>query len=180
MNKNSARLIVWVFCILLIISGFVVAADKRHPAPVKHEANIIKQDSAKVTGAAPATGEEINWQVLSGGGGPGVSTNFMLRGTLGQTAVGSGGSANFIAYHGYWQNFGAGGGPMCGDPNADEAINIGDIVFLVNYIFKEGPPSDPLCISDTNGDGPINIGDAVHLVNYIFKEGPPPDPNCCP
>ncbi len=68
----------------------------------------------------------------------------------------------------------------CGDSNGDDAINIGDVVWIVNYIFKEGPVSDPLCVSDANGDGPINIGDVVHLVNYIFKEGPEPDQNCCP
>lgn len=69
---------------------------------------------------------------------------------------------------------------ICGDANGDEAINIGDAVDLVNYIFKGGPAPDPLCVGDVNDDGDINVGDAVYLINYIFKDGPPPVEPCCP
>lgn len=65
-----------------------------------------------------------------------------------------------------------------GDTNADGSLNIGDVVFLINYIFKEGAAPDPLSVGDTNGDCTINIGDAVTLVNYIFREGPPPVIGC--
>jgi len=68
---------------------------------------------------------------------------------------------------------------MCGDPNADRDLNVGDAVYIINYIFKGGPPPDPQCSGDTTGDGDLNVGDAVHLINYIFKGGPPPDPACC-
>ncbi len=61
-----------------------------------------------------------------------------------------------------------------GDANGDEAINIGDAVNLINYIFKGGPAPDPLDVGDSNCDGPVNIGDAVYLINYIFKSGPAP------
>jgi len=63
---------------------------------------------------------------------------------------------------------------MPGDANGDWQVNIGDAVFLINYIFKGGAAPDPLDIGDTNCDGSINIGDPVHLINYIFKGGPPP------
>ncbi len=69
---------------------------------------------------------------------------------------------------------------LCGDANADEAINIADAVHLINYIFKGGPAPDPLCVGDATGDGAVNIGDAVHLINYIFKGGPAPVEDCCP
>jgi len=67
---------------------------------------------------------------------------------------------------------------MAGDANDDAAVNIGDAVHLINYIFKSGPP--PPCDNegDANGDCAINIGDAVHLINYIFKSGPPPVCGC--
>ncbi len=63
---------------------------------------------------------------------------------------------------------------LLGDPNVDGRINIGDVIFLTNYIFKEGPPPDPLESGETNCDGRINIGDVVFIVSYLFRSGPPP------
>ncbi len=61
-----------------------------------------------------------------------------------------------------------------GDANDDGDVNIGDAVYLINYIFKSGP--EPPCLNegDPNNDEAINIGDAVYLINYIFKSGPAP------
>ncbi len=67
----------------------------------------------------------------------------------------------------------------CGDANGDEAIHVGDAVFLVTYIFKGGPAPDPLCSGDSNGDGTVNVSDAVHVINYIFKGGSAPVDDCC-
>ncbi len=66
-----------------------------------------------------------------------------------------------------------------GDANGDSVINVGDAVYLINYVFKEGPPPTPyaICSGDANGDCTCNIGDAVFLINLIFKDGPPP-PSC--
>ncbi|MCP4566853.1 MAG: hypothetical protein GY841_04640 [FCB group bacterium] len=69
---------------------------------------------------------------------------------------------------------------LCGDANGDEAVNIGDPVYLINYIFKSGAAPVPLCIGDANGDDAVNIGDPVYIINYIFKSGPPPIDPCCP
>ncbi len=68
---------------------------------------------------------------------------------------------------------------ICGDASGDVTINIGDAVYLINYIFKGGPAPDPLCAGDANGDGTVNISDAVYLINYIFKGGPAPVEECC-
>lgn len=66
---------------------------------------------------------------------------------------------------------------ICGDANGDEYINIGDAVFLINNIFKEGPFPEPIESGDANCDGSSDVGDAVYVINLAFKEGPPP---CCP
>jgi hypothetical protein len=71
-------------------------------------------------------------------------------------------------------------GYLCGDANGDEAVNIGDAVFVINYVFKNGQPPEPLCAGDANGDGEVNVGDGVYNINHVFKGGPAPDPDCCP
>lgn len=63
---------------------------------------------------------------------------------------------------------------IAGDANGDGTVNIGDAVFVVNYVFRGGPAPDPLSAGDANCDGKINVGDAVYLVNYIFRGGPAP------
>lgn len=63
---------------------------------------------------------------------------------------------------------------LAGDANHDGTINVGDAVYVVNYVFRGGPPPVPMESGDANGDGTVNVGDAVYLINYIFKDGPPP------
>ncbi len=59
----------------------------------------------------------------------------------------------------------------CGDANSDSVIDVGDVVFLINYLFKSGPAPTVGCIADANADGTIDIGDVVFLINYLFKNG---------
>jgi hypothetical protein len=69
---------------------------------------------------------------------------------------------------------------ICGDANCDSALNVGDAVYLISYIFKFGPPPCVMAYGEMNCDGNgsvnINVGDVVYLINYIFKYGPKP---CC-
>jgi len=122
-------------------------------------------------------GEKINWQVVSSGGTTGISTNFKLSGTTGQTAVGTGISTGYNDSHGYWQLFGT---TICDcEPGeADEAspINILDIVYLINYKYKGGSPAEPyeICSGDPNSDCAVNILDIVYLINFKYKAGPIP------
>ncbi len=59
----------------------------------------------------------------------------------------------------------------CGDANNDNKINLQDIIYLINYIFKGGPLPFNL---DPNNDGKFNLADVIYLVNHIFKGGPEP------
>jgi hypothetical protein len=61
-----------------------------------------------------------------------------------------------------------------GDANADGKVLLGDIVYLVSYLFKHGPAPAPLHSGDANYDGKVNLADIVYLVNYLFKGGPAP------
>jgi hypothetical protein len=63
-----------------------------------------------------------------------------------------------------------------GDANGDQTVNIGDAVFIINYVFKGGPAPEPVAAGDANCDDDCNIGDAVFLINFVFKGGP--EPSC--
>ncbi len=63
---------------------------------------------------------------------------------------------------------------ICGNANFDDAVNIADAIFIINYVFKGGPPPVSFWAADPNGDGIVNVADAVYLVEYIFKGGPAP------
>ncbi len=66
---------------------------------------------------------------------------------------------------------------ICGNVNVDEEVDIGDVVYLVNYLYVEG--AEPLCqpiivCGDVNLDGEVDVGDVIYLINYLFLDGPPP------
>jgi hypothetical protein len=62
-----------------------------------------------------------------------------------------------------------------GDANGDGLVDVGDVIYLINYLYKGGAAPDPLWVGDVNCDGQVNLGDVVYLINYLFKGGPAPD-----
>jgi subtilisin family serine protease len=65
-------------------------------------------------------------------------------------------------------------GFICGDADGSAAVNVGDAVFLLNYIFKGGPAPFPMMAGDADANGTLNISDPVYLIAYIFQSGPSP------
>jgi|GEM_PF-3158410 len=63
---------------------------------------------------------------------------------------------------------------VIGDPNADGYIEMGDILFLISYLFKNGPRSFPYSLGEVNADGVIDLGDILYLISYLYKGGPQP------
>ncbi len=66
---------------------------------------------------------------------------------------------------------------LCGNPNGDNDVNVGDAVFMINYVFRDGRAPDPLWLGDANCDGAIDVGDIVFLIAAAFRYGPQPE--CC-
>jgi hypothetical protein len=64
-----------------------------------------------------------------------------------------------------------------GDANGDGHITIADVVYLINYLYKGGPPPHPLWTGDANGNCAVEAADPVYLINYLMKHGP--TPICC-
>ena len=73
-----------------------------------------------------------------------------------------------------WQVTVIPGSYICGDANEDTLVNLTDIVFMINYLFRGGPEPVPLASGDVNLDQEVNVSDVVYLINYVFKSGPEP------
>jgi hypothetical protein len=62
----------------------------------------------------------------------------------------------------------------CGDVDVSGGVDIDDVVFLITYIFSQGPAPQPLETGDVDLSGGVDIDDVVYLINFIFAGGPPP------
>ena len=59
---------------------------------------------------------------------------------------------------------------VIGDSNNDNAVNVLDIVLVVNFVLMiDSPDNCQNQASDTNQDGIINILDIVTIVNLILR-----------
>jgi hypothetical protein len=63
---------------------------------------------------------------------------------------------------------------VCGDADASGALNLVDVTYIINFLYKEGPPPDPEEAGDADGSDNINLLDATYLINYLYKSGPEP------
>jgi hypothetical protein len=64
-----------------------------------------------------------------------------------------------------------------GDPDGSGLVDLGDPVFLLDYLFLGG--AEPSCLesADVNNDGELEITDAVYLLGFLFSGwAPPPSP----
>jgi hypothetical protein len=110
--------------------------------------------------------------VLDGLGGESESDNYRLPVASGgqPSAVGISESSNWGIDVGYVLATRV----ARGDVNADGIINVGDVVCLVNYLYKLGQEPCPVEAGDVNGDCALNVGDVVFLVNYLYRGGNAP------
>ncbi len=67
---------------------------------------------------------------------------------------------------------------ICGDADGSRLVSIGDVVYLINYIFAGGPAPTTTKGGDPDCSGITNISDATFLINYIFGGGPAPCASC--
>jgi len=70
------------------------------------------------------------------------------------------------------------GTAYAGDSNLDTRIDILDIVYLINYKYKDGPEPLAAETADPNADCNIDILDIVYLLNFKYKNGPDPLMGC--
>ncbi len=63
---------------------------------------------------------------------------------------------------------------VCGDLNADGNVGIVDVVYMINWLFNDGPRMCPEIMADVNTYRGVSIADIVSLINYLFNDGPEP------
>jgi hypothetical protein len=65
-----------------------------------------------------------------------------------------------------------------GDANGDSVVNVGDVTYLVTFLYRGGPQPCMPEGGDGNGDCMVNVGDVTYLVTYLYRNGPAPLPGC--
>jgi hypothetical protein len=60
-----------------------------------------------------------------------------------------------------------------GDSNRDQALDLGDALKTLFYLFL-GDPLPCVEAADANDDGKVNISDSLGILEYLFLSGPPP------
>lgn len=59
---------------------------------------------------------------------------------------------------------------ILGDVNANDEVDIGDAVSIVNFLVGKDSEIFVEAVADTNKNGQVDIGDAVTIVNYLVGE----------
>ncbi|MGB2770439.1 MAG: cohesin domain-containing protein [Candidatus Zixiibacteriota bacterium] len=58
---------------------------------------------------------------------------------------------------------------ISGDANSDGIVDVADLVYVINYLYRGGLPPSPVSLGDFNQDGEVNVADLVALINYLFR-----------
>jgi len=58
-----------------------------------------------------------------------------------------------------------------GDANNNGVVNIQDVTYTINFLYKGGPPPPCLDEANVNGIGLLNIQDVTYLINFLYKGG---------
>jgi len=118
----------------------------------------------------------IDWNNLNNGIQPESSDVYFVKSSLGQSVTGNMQGGGYVLTGGFWAGFTH---FLAGDANNDGVVDLGDVVFLINYLYRGGIPPRIWASGDVNCDVVIDLGDVVFLINYLFKNGPAP-PMCDP
>ena len=168
---------------LMAVALFTVLVVHAH-SDKEVQPNKVKQKTVPESKATPVNtpqrspftdsrqGYQMVTDVLDGFGGESESANYRIPVNSGgqPSAIGLSESANWGIEAGYVLAIRV----TRGDVNADGIINVGDVVYLVSYLYKGGPEPCPVESGDATSDEIVNVGDIVYLVTYLYKGGPPP------
>jgi len=141
-----------------VLATSAAAADKARTRPVAQGMESIQASehqsvAARDVSLAPAYNLD-RWSVNGGGATQVSGTNYGLGLSVGQAAAGYATGTNYDIGVGFWYGAAPGGGcPMTifGDVDLGGTVTSGDIIYLVNFVFKGGPPPCNTCTSPLAG-----------------------------
>ena len=178
MKKIKSGMIILVVAALFAVVVAHAESDKRvQSAKIKPKASTeIQPAPISVPQTSPLTGSKQGYQmvtdVLDAFGGESESDSFRIPVNSGgqPSAIGISASDNYLAKAGFVHSSHV----MHGDANGDANIGPGDIVYLLNYLYRSDDPPCPMESGDANCDGGVGPGDIVYLLNYLYRGGPSP------
>jgi hypothetical protein len=68
-----------------------------------------------------------------------------------------------------------------GELNGDGAVNLSDAIYLLNHLFRSGPPPGCLEAADVDRDHALTLSDGVDIILRLFSRylaPAPPYPDC--
>ncbi len=63
---------------------------------------------------------------------------------------------------------------VAGNANGDARLDIADGIYILNYLFRSGPPLPCEKAGDVNADCALDASDAIYIITYQFLHGPEP------
>jgi hypothetical protein len=172
------------FAVLVLVSAALFAVLVHAKSDKQVRPKQVKPRAASEIKAAPTspsqmptfTGTKQGYQmvieVLDSFGGASESDNYRIPVNSGgqPAAIGISESDSFVVKAGFvhasYVNR--------GDANSDGAVGAGDIVYLLNYLFRADEEPCPMESGDANCSGAVEAGDIVYLITYLYRGGPPP------
>jgi hypothetical protein len=70
------------------------------------------------------------------------------------------------------------GAYVCGDVDGNSTVNVSDIVMLINFVFGDGGPPEPMAAGDVDCNETVNVSDIVYLIAFVFGDGAEPCADC--
>jgi hypothetical protein len=178
MNRNRLTVVLIVVVMLMVVL-VVHAGSGKKALPVKADPQPISEIKLAPTSAPQTSTPTISRQgyrlvtdVLDSFGGESESDNYRIPVNSGgqSSAIGISQSTIYVVKAG----FVLASDVKHGDANSDGAIGAGDIVFLLNYLFRDEDEPCPMEAGDANCSGAVEAGDIVYLISYLYRGGPPP------
>jgi hypothetical protein len=177
MNKMRFAILMLISATLLAMAVHAKSVKKARPKQIAPKTTSeVKAGSNKPSQMPMFPGSKQGYQmvtdVLDGFGGESESGNYRIPVNSGgqPSAIGISENGSFVVKAGFvYASF-----VMRGDANSDGAIGAGDIVYLLNYLFRADDPPCPMESGDANCSGVVDAGDIVYLISYLFRGGPPP------